>query len=102
MKEEQDKLEKQLWEERENIRTSHEEKVKVAKDKYATSSLSPVPIPIVFQGKDDRSRLVEAGSAGEYTLRRERPLSLLCRNLSRTTDPSSCIRSRCPMLSGRS
>lgn len=33
MKEEQDKLEKQLWEERENIRRSHEEKVKVAKDK---------------------------------------------------------------------
>ena len=38
MKEEQDKLEKQLWEERENIRRSHEEKVKVAKDKYANQS----------------------------------------------------------------
>jgi len=35
-----------------------------------------VLIPIVFQGKDDRSRLVEAGSAGEYILRRK-PLSLL-------------------------
>ena len=34
MKEEQDKLEKRLWEERENIQKSHEEKVKVAKDKY--------------------------------------------------------------------
>jgi len=33
MKEEQDNLEKQLWEERENIRKSHEEKVKVARDK---------------------------------------------------------------------
>jgi len=40
MKEEQDKLEKQLWEERENIRRSHEEKVKVARDKYATNPLS--------------------------------------------------------------
>ena len=35
MKEEQDKLEKQLWEERENIRRRHEERVKVAKTKYA-------------------------------------------------------------------
>ena len=100
MKEEQDKLEKQLWDERENIRTSHEVKVKVAKDKYATNSLSPVPIPIVLQSKDDRSRLVEAGSAGEYTLRREHPLSLVS-ELSRMTS-SSCIRSRCLMLSGRS
>ncbi|KAH9970829.1 hypothetical protein BGW80DRAFT_1325523 [Lactifluus volemus] len=33
MKQEQDKLEKQLWEEREAIRKSHEEKVKVAKTK---------------------------------------------------------------------
>jgi len=33
MKEEQDKLEKRLWEEREGIRKSHEEKVKVAKTK---------------------------------------------------------------------
>jgi hypothetical protein len=37
MKEEQDKLEKQLWDEREYIRRSHEEKVKVAKNKYASS-----------------------------------------------------------------
>jgi len=33
MKEEQDKLEKQLWREREDIRRKHEEKVKVAKNK---------------------------------------------------------------------
>ncbi|KAH9983467.1 hypothetical protein BJV74DRAFT_616654 [Russula compacta] len=33
MKEEQDKLEKQLWEERENIRKRHEERVNVAKNK---------------------------------------------------------------------
>jgi len=33
MKEEQDKLEKQLWEEREAIRRSHEEKARVAKTK---------------------------------------------------------------------
>ncbi|KAH9991439.1 hypothetical protein BJV77DRAFT_529422 [Russula vinacea] len=33
MKEEQDKLEKRLWQEREGIRRSHEEKVKVAKTK---------------------------------------------------------------------
>jgi hypothetical protein len=33
MKEEQDKLEKRLWEEREGIRRSYEEKVKVAKTK---------------------------------------------------------------------
>lgn len=33
MKEEQDKLEKQLWEGREVIRRSHEEKVRVAKTK---------------------------------------------------------------------
>jgi hypothetical protein len=38
MKEEQDKLEKQLWEEREVIRRSHEEKARVAKTKYAISS----------------------------------------------------------------
>jgi len=36
MKEEQDKLERQLWEEREDIRKSHEEKVTVAKNKYTT------------------------------------------------------------------
>ena len=36
MKEEQDKLEKRLWQEREGIRRSHEEKVKVAKTKCAT------------------------------------------------------------------
>jgi hypothetical protein len=35
MKEEQDKLEKRLWEEREDIRKGHEEKVKGAKNKYA-------------------------------------------------------------------
>jgi ribosome-binding factor A len=38
MKEEQDKLEKRLWEEREVIRRSHEEKARVAKTKYATLS----------------------------------------------------------------
>jgi hypothetical protein len=38
MKEEQDKLEKQLWEEREVIRRSHEEKAKVAKTKFAILS----------------------------------------------------------------
>jgi hypothetical protein len=85
MKEEQDKLEKHLWEERESIRRSHEEKVKVAKDKYATGSLHSVPIPTVFQGKDDRSRLVEAGSAGEKHILRREPLSdFSCRELSRT------------------
>jgi hypothetical protein len=57
MKEEQDKLEKRLWEEREVIRRSHEEKVKVAKAKYVILSyiffcsfLLTVP-----QGKDDWS-----------------------------------------------
>jgi hypothetical protein len=39
MKEEQDKLEKRLWEEREDVRRRHEEKVKVAKTKYAPLSL---------------------------------------------------------------
>jgi hypothetical protein len=52
MKEEQDKLEKRLWEEREDIRRSHEEKVKVAKNKYAQCppSLQPssVPIPTIL------------------------------------------------------
>jgi hypothetical protein len=52
MKEEQDKLEKRLWEEREDIRRSHEEKVKVAKNKYAQCPPSPqpsyVPIPTVL------------------------------------------------------
>jgi len=44
MKEEQDNLEKQLWEEREVIRRSHEAKVGVAKAKYATiSHLFSVP-----------------------------------------------------------
>ena len=42
-----------------------------------------VPIPIVFQGKDDRSRLVEAGSAGKYILRLN-PLSELTRTLRHT------------------
>jgi len=94
MKEEQDKLEKHLWEERENIQRSHEEKVKVAKDKYATNSLSSVPIPTVFQGKDDRSRLVEAGSAGEYILRRK-PLSVFCAELSRPLRHTYVVDVRC-------
>jgi hypothetical protein len=42
MKEEQDKLEKQLWEEREYIRRRHEEKVKVAKTKYVPYHLLSV------------------------------------------------------------
>jgi hypothetical protein len=40
MKEEQDKLEKRLWEEREVIRRNHEEKARVAKTKYAVLSYS--------------------------------------------------------------
>jgi hypothetical protein len=57
VKEEQDKLEKQLWEEREVIRRSHEEKVKVAKTKYATISpfFSRALLLTVLQGKDDWS-----------------------------------------------
>jgi hypothetical protein len=43
MKEEQDKLEKQLWEGREVIRRSHEEKARVAKTKYAILSGFSVP-----------------------------------------------------------
>ena len=55
MKEEQDKLEKQLWEEREVIRRSHEEKARVAKTKYVISSFfSSFPLT-VLQGKDDWS-----------------------------------------------
>ena len=38
VKEEQDKLEKKLWEEREVIRRSHEEKAKVANTKYVILS----------------------------------------------------------------
>jgi hypothetical protein len=38
MKEEQDKLEKKLWEEREVIRRGHEEKARVAETKYAILS----------------------------------------------------------------
>lgn len=38
MKEEQDKLEEKLWEEREVIRRRHEEKAKVAQTKYAILS----------------------------------------------------------------
>ena len=52
MKEEQDKLEKQLWEEREDIRKGHEEKVKVAKNKYAQCppglQSSSVPISTIL------------------------------------------------------
>jgi hypothetical protein len=52
MKEEQDRLEKQLWEEREDIRKGHEDKVKAAKNKYAQCPpglhSSPVPIPTVL------------------------------------------------------
>jgi len=52
MKEEQDKLEERLWEEREDIRKGHEEKVKGAKNKYAQCppglQFSPVPVPTVF------------------------------------------------------
>jgi len=57
MKEEQDKLEKRLWEEREVIRRSHEEKVKVAKTKYAILSyiFSCSFLLTVLQGKDDWS-----------------------------------------------
>jgi len=38
VKEEQDKLEKQLWEEREVMRRSHEERAKVAETKYVIFS----------------------------------------------------------------
>jgi hypothetical protein len=48
MKQEQDKLEKQLWEEREDIRKSHEEKVKVAKTKCAGSPSSAVALPTLL------------------------------------------------------
>jgi hypothetical protein len=42
MKEEQDKLEKKLWEEREVIRKNYEDKVKVAKTKYACPSYQTI------------------------------------------------------------
>jgi hypothetical protein len=64
MKQEQDKLENQLWEEREAIRKSHEEKVKVAKTKCATLSSSAIALPTLLQGKDDRCRPVEARCRG--------------------------------------
>jgi hypothetical protein len=57
MKEEQDKLEKQLWEEREVIRRRHEEKAKVAKIKYAILSYIFFCsfLLTVLQSKDDWS-----------------------------------------------
>jgi hypothetical protein len=69
MKEEQDKLEKRLWEEREDIRRSHEEKVKVAKNKYAqcpsVSNLLLFPYrPSCLQDKAYRGRPVETGGTG--------------------------------------
>jgi hypothetical protein len=51
MKEEQDKLEKQLWEEREDIRKSHEEKVKVAKTKCVSRPLLPSPFQPFYRAK---------------------------------------------------
>lgn len=45
MKEEQDKLEKQLWDERDVIRRRHEEKAKVAKTKYAILSFLDLFLP---------------------------------------------------------
>jgi hypothetical protein len=45
MKQEQDKLEKQLWEERLNIQKRHEEKVKVETTKCANN-------PICFPSTD--------------------------------------------------
>jgi hypothetical protein len=55
MKEEQDKLEKRLWEEREDVRRSHEEKVKVAKTKCAHPSSQSFLLLTLLQGKDDWS-----------------------------------------------
>ena len=57
VKEEQDKLEKKLWEEREVIRRSHEEKAKVAKTKYVILSyICFCSLPLtVLQGKGDWS-----------------------------------------------
>lgn len=51
MKQEQDKLEKQLWEEREGVRKSHEEKVEVAKTKYASNPLLPLPYQPSYRAK---------------------------------------------------
>jgi len=48
MKEEQDKLEKQLWEERQVIQRSHEEKVKVAKTKYVPTRIIFFPCPFHY------------------------------------------------------
>ncbi|KAI0288257.1 hypothetical protein BC826DRAFT_1039490, partial [Russula brevipes] len=67
MKEEQDKLEKQLWREREDIRRKHEEKVKVAKNKYTTCLILLFYHSSPLQGKDDRSRLVEPRSRGNMS-----------------------------------
>jgi hypothetical protein len=56
MKEQQDKLEKQLWEEREVIRRSHEEKARVAMTKYVIFSCFLLFLLLtVLQGKDDWS-----------------------------------------------
>jgi hypothetical protein len=64
MKEEQDKLEKRLWEEREGIRRSHEEKVKVAKTKYATYLFFSPAVLTLLQGKLDWSWPVETRDTG--------------------------------------
>ena len=56
MKQEQDKLEKQLWEEREGVRKSHEEKVEVAKTKCASNPLLPSPYQPSY-----RARMIGAG-----------------------------------------
>ena len=57
MKEEQDKLEEKLWEEREVIRRRHEEKAKVAQTKYAILSyiFSCAFLLTVLQSKADWS-----------------------------------------------
>jgi hypothetical protein len=67
MKEEQDKLEKQLWQEREDIRRKHEEKVKVAKNKYTTCLILLFHHSPSLQDKDDRSRLVKTRSRGNMS-----------------------------------
>ncbi|KAI0253141.1 hypothetical protein BJV78DRAFT_1281206 [Lactifluus subvellereus] len=51
MKQEQDKLEKQLWEEREGVRKCHEEKVEVAKTKCASNLLLPSPYQPSYRAK---------------------------------------------------
>lgn len=64
MKEEQDKLEKKLWTERENIRKSHEERVNVAKNKYVSCPPFLSPLPTFLQGKADWRRPVRARCTG--------------------------------------